>query len=167
MQRQYKAIIIGTSLAGKTTLIRYLRKTSKLQIQEIDEELTQLNKGSYPKDDEYKNTVLAPKIKAKVIAKENILFFTNTHYFTSVELQTARHKGFKIIQLIVTREELEKWNKQRMKNDGYEDHSKRFDSMLKYQKEIKNKGLVDKIIETNKPIEEISQELIFFLHADS
>ena len=77
MQQQYRAIISGTSLTGKTTLIRYLRKLGNLQIQEIDEELVQLNGGSYPKDDNYKNTVLTPQIKAKVLMEEKILFFSN------------------------------------------------------------------------------------------
>lgn len=162
MQQQYKAIIIGTSLAGKTTLIRYLRKIGNLQIQEIDEELTQLNGGSYPKDDSYKNTVLAPQIKAKVLLNENILFFTNAHYFTSEDLETARQKGFKIVQLFVDKGELEKRNKRRMKNEGYDDHSQWFDSMLQYQKEIKDKGLVDKVIETNKPVEKVAHELISY-----
>lgn len=161
--QKYKAIIIGTSLTGKTTLIRYLRETSNLQIQEIDEELTKLNDGSYPKDNNHKNTVLAPQIKAMVLDSKDILFFTNAHYFTPEDLQAARSKGFKIIQLFVDKEELEKRNRKRIENEGYEDHSQWFDSMLQYQKEIKEQGLVDAIIETNKPVEEISQELINFL----
>jgi hypothetical protein len=139
-----------------------LQKAGNLQIQEIDEELTQLNGGSYPKDDNYKNTVLAPQIKAKVLQNENILFFTNAHYFTPEELETARQKGFKIVQLFVNKDELLKRNKQRMQNEGYEDHSQWFDSMLQYQKDIKDKGLVDKVIETNKPVEEVAKELISY-----
>ena len=163
MQQQYKVIIIGTSLTGKTMLIRYLREKSNLQIQEIDEELTKLNGGSFPKDDNYKNTVLVPQVKAKVLLNENILFFTNAHYFTPEDLLTVRQKGFKIVQLFLNKEELEKRNKQRVQNEGYEDHSRWFDSMLKYQKEIKDKGLIDKVIETNKPVEEVAQELMTFL----
>lgn len=163
MLQHYKAIIIGTSLTGKTTLIRYLRKISNLQTQEIDEELTKLNGGSYPQDDTYKNSILVPQIIAKVLEMENILFFTNAHYFTPSDLETARQKGFKIIQLFVDKKELKKRNRQRMQNEGYEDHSRWFDSMLEYQKEINDKKLVDKVIEANKPVEEIAKELITFL----
>jgi len=145
-------------------LIRFLRNTSNYQIQEIDEELTKLNEGSYPKDDNYKNTVLAPQIKSRVLLEKNILFFTNAHYFTESDLEAARAIGFKVIQLYVNKEELEKRNKQRMLNEGYEDHSQWFDSMLEYQKDIKDKGLVDKVINTNKPVEEAAQELITFLN---
>lgn len=160
---QYKAIIIGASLTGKTTLIKYLRNTTNLNIQEIDEDLTSLNNGSYPKDDNYKNTNLAPKIKALVLDKEKVLFFTNTHYFSSKELQSARQKGFKIIQIVIDKDELIKRNKQRVMHEGYENHSQWFDSMLKYQKEMKDKRLIDKVIKTNKPVEVIAQELIAFL----
>lgn len=161
--QQYKAIIIGTSLTGKTTLIRYLRRKSNFHIQEIDEKLTQLNGGHWPKDDNYKNTVLVPQIKSKVLLNENILFFSNAHYFTPSDLQSAREKRFKIIQLFVNKEELEKRNKNRMGNEGYEDHSQWFDEMLQYQKEIKNNGLVDKVIETNRSVEEVAEELLTFL----
>lgn len=158
-----KAIVVGTSLSGKTTLIKYLRKNTKLNVREIDEELTQLNGGHWPKDDNYKNTVLVPQIKENILSNDDILFFTNAHYFTSSDLVAAHQKGFKVVQLFVDKEELEKRNKNRMKNEGYEDHSQWFDSMLQYQKEIKNKGLVDKVIETNKLVEMIAQELITFL----
>jgi len=163
MSHHYKAIVIGTSLTGKTTLMRYLRKTSNLQIQEIDEELTQLNGGHWPKDDNYKNSVLVPKIKKNVLSHDNILFFTNAHYFSALDLEIARQKDFKIIQLFVDKEELERRNKNRMENEGYEDHSQWFDSMLQYQKDIKDKGLVDKVIETNKPVEEIAQDLACYI----
>ena len=77
---------------------------------------------------------------------------------------TKGSKGFKIVQLFLNKEELEKRNKQRVQNEGYEDHSQWFDSMLEYQKDIKDKGLVDKVINTNKPVEEAAQELITFLN---
>ena len=56
-----KAIIIGASLSGKTTVIRELRKISKIPISEIDEKLTEMNGGTYPADSNYKNNILAPK----------------------------------------------------------------------------------------------------------
>lgn len=163
MEKNYKAIVIGTSLTGKSKLIRYLRETSNTQIQEIDEELTRLNGGSYPKDDNYKNTILAPQIKREILNRVNVLFFTNTHYFSEKDLEMFRNKGFKIIQLFVNKQEVEKRNKNRMDNEGYEDHSQWFDGMLGYQKEMREKGLVDKVIKTNKPVEEIAQELKSFM----
>ena len=161
MRKNYKALIIGVSLTGKSTLIRYLRKTNaSFPVQEIDEELERLNGGSYPKDDTYKNTILAPQIKNEILNKENILFFTNAHYFTFEDLEKARSKGFKIIQLSLDKVELERRNTYRMAHEGYEDHSHWLDAMLAYQKEISEKGLVDTVIETNKSVEKIAEEFL-------
>lgn len=163
MNENYKAIIIGTSLTGKTTLIRHLRKTTNIHVREIDEELVELNNGTYPTDSDYKNNVLSPQIKKDLLEKKSILFFTNAHYFTDKDLEIARTEGFKIIQLFVNKDELQIRNKHRMETEGYEDHSQWFDSMLQYQKDILEKGLVDIAIETNKPTEKIAKELIAFL----
>ena len=76
-----KAIVIGASLSGKTTLISHLRKNFKLPFSEIDEELTRVNNGKYPEDSEYKVEVLAPGIVSDILHREDIVFFTNTDYY--------------------------------------------------------------------------------------
>jgi shikimate kinase len=40
-----KAIVIGISTTGKTTLVKYLRQHTKVPVSEIDEQLTEKNKG--------------------------------------------------------------------------------------------------------------------------
>jgi len=70
-----KAIVIGASLSGKTTLISHLRKNFKLPFSEIDEELTRVNNGKYPEDSEYKVEVLAPGIVSDILHREDIVFF--------------------------------------------------------------------------------------------
>jgi len=158
-----KSLIIGSSLTGKTTLVKYLRDNLNMEVQEIDEELNRLNGGKFPTDMEYKNNVLVPKIKQEVLDKNKIIFFTNVHYFTPEDIVSARQRGFKIILLFVDREELEIRNKHRMENEGYEDQSHWLDGQLHYQKEIEDKKLIDIAIETNKPVEDIVQELVTFL----
>ena len=155
-----KLIVIGTSLSGKTTVIRQLRLETKIPVSEMDEELKRLNKGSYPTDSEYKNKVLAPKVIENVLKKEKIIFFTNTNYFAVADLRRAKQKGFKIIQLVLDKEQMMKRNEQRVRNEGYEDHSKWFDGMLKYQEELREKGLVDKVIQTGQPTSNIVKELL-------
>lgn len=158
-----KSLIIGSSLAGKTTLIKFLRGNFNIEVQEIDEELNRLNGGTFPKDMEYKNNVLIPKIKQEVLNKDKIIFFANVHYFTPEDIVVARQRGFKIILLHVDRDELETRNKYRVKNEGYKDQSQWFNAQLQHQKEIIDKGLVDRVIETNRSVEDIAQELITFL----
>ena len=133
-----KAIIIGTSLSGKTTLIRYLRSHTQLPLLEIDEELVRVNNGEYP----------------------NIVFFTNTDYFSVESLTEARAKGFKIIQLNLDADKMRERNESRIKNEGYDDLSQYFEGMVKYQAEIREKHLVDTVIDAEKPVEAIAEELL-------
>lgn len=155
-----KAIIIGTSLSGKTTLVRYLRTNTKLPILEVDEELTRLNNGVYPTDNKYKHTILIPQIVEDILNRDNIVFFTNTNYFTPSDLKNARSKGFKIVQLWLDLNELQKRNKFRMENEGYPDVSEWLSGMTEYQTEIKQLGLADLVIDANLPTEEIAKKLM-------
>lgn len=154
-----KAIIIGPSLSGKTTLVRYLRKNTDFSIAEIDEELTRLNKGEYPSDDKYKHEVLAPQVIDSVLDEDNILFFTNTDYFRVEDLKTAKNRGFKIVQLKLDLEELERRNKLRVEKEGYSDLSQWLKGMVDYQRKISEQGLVDLTLDASLPTEGIANDL--------
>lgn len=158
-----KVIIIGTSLSGKTTLIRLLRSQTDLPISEIDEELTLINDDKYPTDAEFKHEVLTPKVVKKVLDMEQIVFFTNTNYFSIEDLKRARKLGFKVIQFDLSLDELMKRNESRMKNEGYDDMGQWFEGMLRYQKEIKDAGLIDKTLDASKPTDAIAKELQDFI----
>ena len=160
MAKNIKIIVIGTSLTGKTTLVKHLRKTQKINVSEIDDELTRLNGGTFPTDDKQKTEVLAPIVISELLDKEEIIFFTNTDYFSPDDLKIARMAGFKIVQLVLTKYEMETRNAERIEKEGYEDHSEWFDGMLEYQKEIFNLGLVDLVIDAGMPTEEIAKELV-------
>jgi predicted ABC-type ATPase len=155
-----RTIIIGPSLSGKTTLVRYLRTKTNLLVAEIDEELTQLNNGEYPADDKYKHEVLAPKVIENVLARDEILFFTNTDYFTENNLKVARTKGFKIVLLSLDLNELKKRNETRVKKEGYSDLSQWLEGMVEYQTKIEKLGLVDFILDASLPTGKIAHELI-------
>ena len=155
-----KALIIGASLSGKTTLVRHLRLASKRLVSEMDEELTKLNGGKYPTDLEYKHNVLARRIIQNVLGEDNIVFFTNTDYFTADDLKKARGMGFKIIQLSVDLDQLQQRNENRVKNDGYEDLSKWLGGMTRYQKEMKQKNLVDQVVDADLPTDKVVNELL-------
>jgi shikimate kinase len=150
-----KALVIGASLSGKTSIVKQLRKNTEIPVSEMDEELTRLNKGEYPTDSKYKHDVLAPEIIDVILNRENIVFFTNTDYFTLDDFQKAKDKGFKIILLELSIDELLKRNRNRVKNEGYEDLSKWLRGMVEYQRKVKEAGVIDATIQANKPIEEI------------
>ena len=158
-----KAIIIGTSLSGKTTLVRYLRTKTKFPLLEIDEELTRINNSEYPIDNELKHNILIPQIVKNILSRDNVVFFTNTDYFTPEDLENARKNGFQIAQLFLDLNELQKRNKFRMENEGYSDLSQWLEGMVNYQIIIKERGLIDKVIEANQTTENMASQLIEFL----
>ena len=162
-----KAIVIGTSLSGKTTLVRFLKEKTDFPLIEVDEELTRANSGTYPLDNKQKHTVLIPKIIKRVLNSNDIVFFTNTDYFTFEDLATARRNGFFIIQLSLDSEQLLKRNKFRVENEGYSDLSQWLERMVNYQTAIREKRLVDNIIDASQSTEEIATELIRLLSKNS
>lgn len=158
-----KAIIIGASLSGKTTLVHYLRTTIQFPLLEIDEELTRMNNGEYPMDNERKHTVLIPQIIKDVLSRNDVVLFTNTDYFTPEDLKSARDNGFKIVQLSLDLNELQKRNEFRVVNEGYSDLNQWLKGMVNYQTMIKERGLVDKVISGNQKTKAMAHELIEFL----
>lgn len=150
-----KYIIIGTSLAGKTTLVKHLRSTINSPISELDEELTKLNNGEFPLDVEYKHKVLFPKVLEKILNEKEIIFFTNTWYFSLDDLERAKSLDFKIIQLDVSLETLKSRNSLRIK-EGYEDMTQYLEGMVKYQEDIKSSGIVDFTIDGEQSVENVA-----------
>lgn len=155
-----KVIVIGSSLSGKTTLVKYLRSVLNLPIAEMDEKLVEFNGGMYPSDIKYKHDVLAPKIIKNILSEKDTIFFTGTDYFALEDLKVARDVGFKIILLSLDLEELSKRNKERMRLEGYEDMGKWFGGMLRYQQQIQDEHLVDQVIDANLPVEKLADDLL-------
>jgi len=125
----------------------------------MDEELTKLNNGKYPTDVEHKHKNLAPKVIKDLLNKKDVLFFTNTDYFSLDDLRKAKDKGFKIIQFELNLDELNRRNKNRVKNEGYDDLSEWFEGMVVYQEKIRNAGAVDIVIDASLSVERISEEI--------
>ncbi|HEC63993.1 MAG TPA: hypothetical protein ENI23_01725 [bacterium] len=156
-----KAIIIGASLSGKTTIIKKLKGTS-INIIEMDEELTRLNEGVFPANHKDKMKIARKAIKS-LLAMKGIVFFTNTDYFTVKDLSEAREKGFKIIQLEVSLEELLKRNGKRVREEGYQDMSEWLPGMVEYQKETFQLGLIDKKLNGEDRAEDIVRDIETYL----
>ena len=154
-----KVIVIGASLSGKTTALKYLRsQDNTLPVEEMDAFLTQENGGTFPMDIQRKK-ILASKIIENIINRDAIIFFTNTNYFTPNNLRAAKERGFKIIQLELGIKELQKRNQHRVRDEGCEDQSRWFEGMLRYQKEIKDAGLIDEELNANLPVAELVSKL--------
>ncbi len=129
-------------------------------IKEIDEELTQHYGGTFPTDPELKTNVLAPQIIEDVLSRSDVIFFTNTDYFSIQDLRHAKEKGFTIVQLNIELQELFMRNTLRVKNEGYDDISQWLPGMCKYQKQIFDVGLVDYKIDATKSTTRIATEIV-------
>ncbi len=157
----YKAIIIGSQLSGKTTLVRHLRSVSDLNLLEMDEEIMRLNNNIWP-DNKTKDEVLTPRICADISGRENIVFLTN--YFVPNLLRTAKGNGFKIIELKLDKKTLLERNETRIKDEGYDDASQWIDGHLDFIKSVEELGLLDSIIDAKKPVSEIAEDLLSSLN---
>lgn len=155
-----KVIIIGASTTGKTTILKKLAATmSQLPLQEADEVLTKLNGGTYPQDSQVKMTGLVPIMVQQILRSKQIIFFTNTDYFTIQDLTNVKNTGFTIILLNLPKANMLQRNKKRVLREGYDDLSQYFDSMIRYQESVINAGLIDKVINANQSIDNILSEL--------
>ena len=156
-----KIVILGPQCSGKTTLKKCLQKHSDLPLVEEDEIFSDLNGGSYPTDIEYKEKLLRPKLEDKIRQSDNVIFLTS--YCSFSLLNELKSKGFKIIQLVLEKEEFEKRNKKRMEKEGYDDANMWANQVFGFHQELKDKGLTDMEINANQPIEVIAKKILDFL----
>ena len=159
--KNYKRIILGPQCSGKTTLKKYLQEQdSTLPLIEEDELFTELNGGEYPQDVEYKEKILRPKLEEKIRQSDKLIFLTS--YCNPELLKELKSRGFKVIQLVLEREEFNKRNEKRMKEQGYADANTWAKEIFGFHQEVRDKNLVDKHIDATLPIGEIAKSLLEF-----
>lgn len=129
----------------------------------MDEELKRKNKGVYPTDFEQMHSVLAPQIIREILNREEIIFFIDINFVLTSDIQLAQKKGFKVIQLFIELPDLKKRNRNKVDNEGSADVGQWLEGTLRYQKELKEKNLFDKVIDANLPTEKIAEELLQFM----
>lgn len=156
-----KYLIIGASLSGKTSLVKFLRESTNIKVSEIDEKLTDLNHGSFPSDSKYKKEVLFPKIFKWLLSEKDVIFFSNVWYFEPEDISRLRESGFTVIYLNVGIENLRRRNTLRI-DKGYEDMEPYLNDMILYFNEIKD--LIDNVIDANKSFASVSDDLIRLIH---
>ncbi len=158
--QQTSAIIIGSPLVGKTTLVKYIRTHSPLKMMELDEEIIKENNGFWPKD-EKRRTKLLEQVTDKLLASNDFIFFTS--YFPKAGIQELKEKGILVIQLTLPLEELLRRNDQRMKENDEPSTEEYIHQNLEFQTEIKDEGFVDHIISANTTTENIAERIFKLL----
>lgn len=153
-----KLIILGAPLTGKTTLTNYLKTTTKLPILDMDKELLRLNDGKWPGIYPELNKQLVQQVIADVLGREEVIL--SAFYFGLDELREARSKGFEVVQLEVDRKTTEARNEIRLRSEPRNDAFNYYEKNVEYQMKIRELGLVDRVIVSDKPTVQIAKELL-------
>lgn len=153
----YKIILLGTPLTGRTSVTNYLRDNMSLDVLDMDEELKRLNDGQWPGKQPELMEKLINQIIADVLSREKVVF--SGFFFGIKELEEARRKNFEVVQLKVGMDTTLVRNEERMKEQPGNDAFKYYQKNLEYQNKIHGLGLVDRIIDGDKPVEDIADEL--------
>jgi len=141
----YKLLILAPSAGGKSTLMRYLREHTHFNIAEMDEEVMKENDNVWPSDNDHKDRVIVPKVVKNIISKKQVIYLAS--YVPIDLIREAQGVGFKIILLDIDEEELQKRNKERMRDENYNDASAWFKMQLDSYKKLQVEGLVDIILD--------------------
>lgn len=120
----------------------------------------ELNGGEYPQDIEYKEKILRPKLEERIRQADELVFLTS--YCNPKLLEELKSRGYKIFQLELSDEEFQRRNKKRMEEHGYDDANTWAKEVFRFHEEIRESGLVDKVIDATMPTEEIAREIMAF-----
>ena len=154
----YKIVVLGPQCSGKTTLVKYLQEhDSLLPVVDEDELLTKLNGGTFPFEN--KESLLL-QVEEKVKNADSIIFFTS--HCSPFFLKELKAKGYKIVQLEIDMPTLVERNQKRMKEEGYPDSTQWLESGVALCKAIQEQGLIDKVVDANRPVETVANEFISF-----
>jgi len=153
-----KLFVFGAQCSGKTTLVKYLRKTTSLPVVERDDEVLSLNDGNWPKNDDAKGQEIFGKVIQAALMADDIIFFIN--HTTVDQAKLFKQAGFSIILLDVKRSELLRRNQQRVEEEGYDDASKWIELQLKDIQELEKHGLIDHVIDGEQSTKLVAEKLI-------
>lgn len=152
-----KIFIIAAQCAGKTTLARYLRENTSLNIFEMEDGIMKLNGGTWPKDLNYKEDVLTPKVLSSAIDIKEVILLDN--HMSIERTKQLKKADFSVILLEVSKGELLRRNIQRMKTENYDDASTWIDSELHNIQGLQKHKLIDHIISGEQPTQEVASQL--------
>ena len=152
-----KLILLAPSAGGKSTLMRYMRENTDFNLREMDEEVLKENDNKWPDDNDYKDRVLVPRIVKKIIGEDDVLYLAS--YVPEELLVKARNSGFRVLLIDISKEELDRRNKERTDDEHYADASPWLQLQLDTFDKLKNKGLVDETIDGHSSTKEIASAI--------
>jgi adenylate kinase family enzyme len=152
-----KIIVLAPSAGGKSTLMRYLREHTLLNILEMDEEVMKVNNDMWPNDNKYKDDVLVPEIVKNILMYDEVVYLAS--YVPEELIRIAREKKFLIVLINVSLSELELRNKKRMGQENYDDSTSWLQLQLETFQKLIKVGLIDKQINGQEATKEIAKDI--------
>lgn len=166
MQRPIKAVILGTTCSGKTSVGNILSEKYNFPVVDVDDEAYKIKRDIFiNRDEEYIDKVFE-SINQRVIKIESVLFTTS--FLEPERIVEFHDSDFKIIHLYTTLEELIKRRTKR--HGGYlsKERLKRAKNNHKQHMEIEKDKKLSKLIDlsldtTNMTVEEVTAGIVRFL----
>jgi hypothetical protein len=152
----YKLLVLAPSAGGKSTTTRYLRDNTDLNIVETDEEVVRANGGEWPETGKDKELVY--RTAKQIIDRDNLVYFMKDMPLEL--LREAREKGFTVINLSLSLDDLLERNEKRIREEGYQDASRWFEGQLRQLEEYRELGLFDYEIDASQTVGKIAEEIV-------
>lgn len=150
-----KLLVIGPLCSGKTTIARHLRSMTSAVV-DLDDELTRLNGGTYP-DIETRKTVVAPRALAGAAALPNVILLHST--LDPDDVRALRDAGFTTVLLEVSRDELRRRHRERLREEGWSNEEWADDNCALIA-ELRRLSLFDHVVDAERTPSVVAADLV-------
>ena len=147
--------MIGIACAGKTTVARYLRERSDLNVVDMDDAIGRLNGGVWP-DIPTKNNVVLPKVLAEVRAMSDVVLFGSLNV---EQTQKLRQDGFYTVLLDVSEDELRRRHAVRLAEEGWT-NAQWFEHEQSVMRELCHNDVFDHVLSGEQSVASVAEEIL-------
>ena len=150
-----RLFVIGIACAGKTTVARYLRECSDLNVVDMDDAIGRFNGGVWP-DIPTKNNVVLPKVLAEVRAMSDVVLFGSLNV---EQTQKLRQDGFYTVLLDVSENELRRRHAVRLAEEGWT-NAQWFEHEQSVMRELRHNDVFDHVLSGEQSVASVAEEIL-------
>jgi broad-specificity NMP kinase len=150
-----RLFVLGAPCAGKSTVAARLRRLG-IDVVDADEEILLLNSGVWP-DTETKNERFLPRVLDVAGSKPEVVVFNS--YLPLDQTRHLRDRGFVVVLLDVSEEELLRRDRVRLAEEGWT-NIEWFEWHQSVIREHHDAGLIDDVIDGERSPDDIAAQLL-------
>jgi shikimate kinase len=150
-----RLFVIGIACAGKTTVARYLRECSDLNVVDMDDAIGRLNGGVWP-DIPTKNNVVLPKVLAEVCAVSDVVLLGSLNV---EQTQKLCQDGFYTVLLDVSEDELRRRHAARLSEEGWT-NVQWFEHEQSVMRELRHNDVFDHVLSGEQSVASVAEEIL-------